>query len=78
MEVAVTELEDSNSKLATLKAERDATKGAFFPVFNIGSKHVPGDRVKDEQRDLRDMESTLRELRVVLLLCLRFMLEKII
>ncbi|KAK2650704.1 hypothetical protein Ddye_018193 [Dipteronia dyeriana] len=63
LEVAVTELEDSNSKLATLKAERDATKGAFFPVFNIGSKHVPGDRVKDEQRDLRDMESTLRELR---------------
>ncbi|KAL5794940.1 hypothetical protein ACOSP7_003534 [Xanthoceras sorbifolium] len=63
LESAVTELEDSNSKLATLKAERDATKGAFFPVFNIGSKHVPGDRVKDEQRDLRDMESTLRELR---------------
>ncbi|KAI9182601.1 hypothetical protein LWI28_027086 [Acer negundo] len=63
LDVAVTELEDSNSKLATLKAERDDTKGAFFPVFNIGSKHVPGDRVKDEQRDLRDMESTLRELR---------------
>ncbi|KAK3195140.1 hypothetical protein Dsin_026450 [Dipteronia sinensis] len=63
LEAAVTELEDSNSKLATLKAERDATKGAFFPVFNIGSKHVSGDRAKDEQRDLRDMESTLRELR---------------
>ncbi|KAH9788552.1 E3 ubiquitin-protein ligase BRE1-like 1 [Citrus sinensis] len=46
----------------SLRAERDVTKGAFFPVLNLGNKHVAGDRVRDEQRDLRDMESVHKEL----------------
>ncbi|XP_044493657.1 E3 ubiquitin-protein ligase BRE1-like 1 isoform X3 [Mangifera indica] len=62
LESVVTELEKSNCKLATLKAERDATKGAFFPVLNLGNK-LPGDKVRDEERDVQDMESALKELK---------------
>ncbi|CAK7347813.1 unnamed protein product [Dovyalis caffra] len=62
LETAVAELEDSNCKLASLKAERDATKGAFFPVLNLGSKHVAGDKVRDKQKDLQEMESAVKEL----------------
>ncbi|WVZ06598.1 hypothetical protein V8G54_019944 [Vigna mungo] len=59
---AVAELEESNHKLATLKAERDAAKGAVLPVLNVGSKHIPSDKIRDKQKDLQDMESTLKEL----------------
>ncbi|KAG4186235.1 hypothetical protein ERO13_A08G029900v2 [Gossypium hirsutum] len=62
LESAVAELQESNCKLATLKAERDATKGAFFPVLNLGSKHVSGDKVKDKHIDLHEMKSALKEL----------------
>ncbi|XWS35628.1 hypothetical protein CRYUN_Cryun20dG0013300 [Craigia yunnanensis] len=62
LESAVAELLESNYKLATLKAEKDATKGAFFPVLNLSSKHVAGDKVKDKYRDLQEMESALKEL----------------
>ncbi|QCE10905.1 E3 ubiquitin-protein ligase BRE1 [Vigna unguiculata] len=59
---AVAELEESNHKLATLKAERDAAKGAVLPVLNVGSTHIPSDKIRDKQKDLQDMESTLKEL----------------
>ncbi|KAG6784625.1 hypothetical protein POTOM_010323 [Populus tomentosa] len=62
LEIAVAELKHSNCKLATLKAERDATKGAFFPVINLGSKHIGGDKVRDKQKDLQEMESAVKEL----------------
>ncbi|XWS45857.1 hypothetical protein CRYUN_Cryun14cG0015300 [Craigia yunnanensis] len=62
LESAVAELHESNCKLETLKAERDATKGAFFPVLNLGSKPVADDKVKDKHRDLHEMESALKEL----------------
>ncbi|KAG6749309.1 hypothetical protein POTOM_046353 [Populus tomentosa] len=62
LETTVAELYDSNCKLATLKAERNATKGAFFPVLNLGSKHAAGDQVRDKQKDLQEMESAVREL----------------
>uniref|UniRef100_A0A6N2MUG0 E3 ubiquitin protein ligase n=1 Tax=Salix viminalis TaxID=40686 RepID=A0A6N2MUG0_SALVM len=62
LETTVAELNDSNCKLATLKAERNATKGAFFPVLNMGSKHAAGDKVKDKQKDLQEMESAVKEL----------------
>ncbi|XVE74077.1 hypothetical protein DITRI_Ditri11bG0170000 [Diplodiscus trichospermus] len=61
LENAVSELQESNCKLAALKAERDATKGAFFPVLNLGNKHVSGDKVKDKHH-LQEMESALKEL----------------
>ncbi|KAJ4827632.1 hypothetical protein Tsubulata_008249 [Turnera subulata] len=62
LDTAVAELKDSNNKLATLKAERDATKGAFFPVLSLGNKHVGGDKIKDKLKDVQEMESTLKEL----------------
>lgn len=61
VESTIRELEDSNSKLAALKAEKDATKGTFFPVLNLGNKHVANDRAGDKQKDMQDMESALKE-----------------
>ncbi|KAK7339260.1 hypothetical protein VNO77_19916 [Canavalia gladiata] len=59
----VADLEQSDHKLAILKAERDAAKGAVLPVLNVGSTHVSGDnKIRDKQKDLQDMESTLKEL----------------
>ncbi|PPS14831.1 hypothetical protein GOBAR_AA05736 [Gossypium barbadense] len=71
----VAELQESNCKLATLKAERDATKGAFFPVLNLGSKHVSGDKVKDKHIDLHEMESALKELLVIPFLLLSYLVK---
>ncbi|KAG8664016.1 E3 ubiquitin-protein ligase BRE1-like 1 isoform X3 [Manihot esculenta] len=62
LESAISDLEESNLKLATLKAERDATKGTFFPVLNLGNKPVPGDRARDKQKILQEMQSALKEL----------------
>lgn len=62
----VKELEEINHKLATLKAERDAAKGVL-PLLNVGSTHIPSDKIKDKQKDLQDMESTLKELLVLFL-----------
>ncbi|XP_007052228.2 PREDICTED: E3 ubiquitin-protein ligase BRE1-like 1 [Theobroma cacao] len=62
LESALAELQESNCKLATLRVEKDATKGVFFPVLNLGSKHVTGDKAKDKQRALQEMESTLKEM----------------
>ncbi|KAM7472059.1 hypothetical protein LguiA_010242 [Lonicera macranthoides] len=61
LESTIAELEESNCKLATLKAERDAAKGVFFPVL-LGNKHVASDKPRDKQRDLQDMESSLKKL----------------
>lgn len=65
LESAIAELEESNHKLATLKAERDSAKGAVLPVLNVGSTHIPSDKLRDKQKDLQDMESTLKELLVL-------------
>lgn len=62
LENVIRELEESNSNLAAIKAEKDATKGAFFPVLNVGNKLVCSDRTADKQKeDLQVMESTLKE-----------------
>lgn len=66
LESTIAELEESNCKLATLKAERDAAKGVFFPVL-LGNKHVASDKPRDKQRDLQDMESALKKLLVTFL-----------
>ncbi|KAL1314887.1 hypothetical protein HN51_041699 [Arachis hypogaea] len=62
LERILAELEESNSKLLTLKAERDSAKGAVLPVLNVGTAHVASDKVRDKQKDLQDMESTLKDL----------------
>lgn len=61
LESTIAELDESNCRLATLKAERNAVKGVTFPVL-VGNKHVASDRARDKQEDLHDMESTLKEL----------------
>lgn len=65
LESAVAELEESNSKLMELRAERDAAKRAGFPVLNLAGKHSGSGKVRDKQKDLRDMESSLKELKVI-------------
>ena len=65
LQSTVAELEENNCKLATLKAQRDAAKGVGFPVLNLGSKHVSGDKIRDKVKDLQDLESSLRELMVL-------------
>ncbi|KAF7844930.1 E3 ubiquitin-protein ligase BRE1-like 1 isoform X1 [Senna tora] len=62
LESTLAELEASNHKLETLRAERDAAKGAVFPVLNVGTKHVASDKIRDKQKDLQDLESSLKEL----------------
>lgn len=64
LETTLGELEENNRQLATLKAERDSTKGATFPVLNF-LNNKPVDRARDKQKDLQDMESTLKELTVL-------------
>ncbi|KAL8091915.1 hypothetical protein AgCh_034254 [Apium graveolens] len=61
LESTIAELDESNCRLATLKAEKNAVKGVNFPVL-VGNKHVASDRARDKQEDLHDMESTLKEL----------------
>ncbi|KAL2234061.1 UNVERIFIED_CONTAM: E3 ubiquitin-protein ligase BRE1-like 1, partial [Sesamum indicum] len=62
LESTISELEESNRKLAILKAERDVAKGAFFPVLNRGNQQVTTDKARDKQKDLQEMESSLKEL----------------
>ncbi|KAH6825748.1 hypothetical protein C2S53_006854 [Perilla frutescens var. hirtella] len=62
LESTIYELEESNHKLAVLKAERDVAKGASCPILNRGNKQVTNDKARDKERDLQDMESTLKEL----------------
>ena len=64
LEITVAELEESNKKLAILKAQRNAAKGVGFPVLSLGNKHIGGDKIKDKAKDLQDLESTLKELTV--------------
>ncbi|KAM3238484.1 E3 ubiquitin-protein ligase BRE1-like 1 [Capsicum annuum] len=61
LEKTVAHLDESNRKLAILKAEKDAAKGVLFPVLNLGNKHSANDKARDKQRDMQDMESTLKE-----------------
>ncbi|KAL8062404.1 hypothetical protein ABFX02_02G145000 [Erythranthe guttata] len=62
LESTVAELEESNCKLAIIKAERDVAKGSIFPVMNRGNKQASSDKTREKQKDLQVMESTLKEL----------------
>lgn len=61
----IAELEEIHCKLSSLKAEKDSTKGAFFPVLNLGNKPLAGDKARDKQREVQDMELALKELTVI-------------
>ncbi|XP_039121891.1 E3 ubiquitin-protein ligase BRE1-like 1 [Dioscorea cayenensis subsp. rotundata] len=59
----VAELEESNSKLSILKAQRDGFQGAPFLFRALGNKQAGGDKIRDKQKELQDMESTFNELK---------------
>ncbi|XP_031502326.1 E3 ubiquitin-protein ligase BRE1-like 1 [Nymphaea colorata] len=61
LESTISELEESNRKLALLKAQRDSAQGAVFPVLNIGAKHASMEKIKEKPRDFHDMESAVKE-----------------
>ncbi|CAN7138347.1 unnamed protein product [Brassica rapa subsp. narinosa] len=65
LENEVVELQQCNGELSALRAERDATAGAFFPVLSPGNKLATRDKARDKQRDLQDMESILKDLTVL-------------
>ncbi|KAJ8513461.1 hypothetical protein OPV22_003895 [Ensete ventricosum] len=58
----VAELEESNRKLTILKSQRDTTQGTCFAFPTFGNKQVGGDKEKDVQKDVQNMESSLKEL----------------
>ncbi|KAL6494118.1 ubiquitin-like modifier hub1 [Orobanche gracilis] len=62
LESTIAELEESNCNLTVLKAGRGVAKGAFFPVLNQVNRQVTSDKARDNQKDVQDMESTLKEL----------------
>jgi E3 ubiquitin-protein ligase BRE1 len=59
---AASELEETNYKLAALKAQRDNTQGARIPYPTLGNKNMPEDKVRDKQREMQDLEATHKEL----------------
>lgn len=61
---AASELEETNYKLAALKAQRDNTQGARIPYPTLGNKSMPEDKVRDKQREMQDLEATHKELSV--------------
>ncbi|CAM0948657.1 unnamed protein product [Alopecurus aequalis] len=58
---AVAELEESNHKLAVLKAQEDTTHGT--PIFfqTLGNKNMPEDNFRDKQKELQDLEACHKE-----------------
>ncbi|XP_078163877.1 histone mono-ubiquitination 1 isoform X2 [Carex rostrata] len=56
----ITELEETNTRLAALKAG-DGSQNAplLFPV--LGNKRVNGDSLRDKQKELQNLEATYRE-----------------
>nr|CAD1844899.1 unnamed protein product [Ananas comosus var. bracteatus] len=58
----VAELEESNCKLAILRAEKDPSQGTPLLFPTLGNKHAAGDKTRDKQKELQDLEATLKEL----------------
>uniref|UniRef100_A0A0D9W7W9 E3 ubiquitin protein ligase n=1 Tax=Leersia perrieri TaxID=77586 RepID=A0A0D9W7W9_9ORYZ len=60
------ELEETNHKLAALKAQRDNTQGTMILYATLGNNNTAEDKVRDKQRELRDLEATHKELSNIL------------
>lgn len=60
----VAELEEINGKLANLKAQKDAAPGAPFLFLALGNKQVDGDKLRDKDKEMQDLDSTLKDLKV--------------
>ncbi|XP_062231919.1 E3 ubiquitin-protein ligase BRE1-like 1 isoform X2 [Phragmites australis] len=59
---AVAKLEEIKHKLAALKAQGDSKQGTPILVPTLGNKNATGDKVRDKQRELQDLEATHKEL----------------
>lgn len=61
---SATELEETNHKLAALKAQRDNTQGTPILFPSLRNKNTSENKVRNKQRELRDLEATHKELTV--------------
>ena len=61
---AVAKLEESNHKLAVLKAQGDPTHGTPILFPTLGNKSLPEDNVRDKQKELQDLEACHKEFTV--------------
>ena len=61
---AVAELEESNHKLAVLKAQGDPTHGTPILFPTLGNKSFPQDNVRDKQKELQDLGASHKEFTV--------------
>ncbi|KAJ6849638.1 E3 ubiquitin-protein ligase BRE1-like 1 [Iris pallida] len=59
----VAELKESNCKLANLKAQKDGARGTPFLFPTLGDKQTGSNKVRDRQKELQDLESTLKEMK---------------
>ncbi|KAG8083137.1 hypothetical protein GUJ93_ZPchr0014g46936 [Zizania palustris] len=60
--ITASELEETNHKLAALKARRDNKQGTPILFLTLGNKNTVEDNVRDKQRELQDLEATHKEL----------------
>ncbi|XP_042393673.1 E3 ubiquitin-protein ligase BRE1-like 1 isoform X2 [Zingiber officinale] len=58
----VAELEENNCRISKLKLHKGTTQSSYFLFPNFGNKQVAGDKVKDAEKDMQHMESSLKEL----------------
>ncbi|XP_044954255.1 E3 ubiquitin-protein ligase BRE1-like 1 isoform X2 [Hordeum vulgare subsp. vulgare] len=58
---AVAELEESNHKLAVLKAQGDTTHGTPILFPTLGNKSLHQDNVRDKQKELQDLGASHKE-----------------
>lgn len=61
----MSELEESNSKLASLKAQKDGSKVAPILKSKLGNKQSGVDMTRYEQKEIQDMESSLKEFKIL-------------
>ncbi|KAG6512377.1 hypothetical protein ZIOFF_030488 [Zingiber officinale] len=61
----VAELEESNCRISKLKLHKGTTQNSHFLFPNFGNKQVARDKVKDAKKDMQYMESSLKELTVL-------------
>lgn len=57
----VADLEENKQKLATLKGQKDAAKGAPIPFPTLGNKHGGADKLRDKHKEVQDLESLLKD-----------------
>ncbi|KAK8964000.1 E3 ubiquitin-protein ligase BRE1-like 1 [Platanthera guangdongensis] len=66
LSITLSELEESNFKLASLKAQRDGSNVAPILKSTLGNKQSAVDTDKYGQKEIQDMESSLNEFKVLI------------